>query len=118
MDVSGNPLKRPSTPMPALISGIKTLDDLFALMGKNETLETFKDLEFVATGKVTDTKPLLESEMELPEPMSVEMNALPIQPRFSGLSRFKPEVPDALLHHQTACNSPHRTSSEPEARSQ
>ena len=64
MDVSGNPVKRPATPIPPLVSGIKTLDDLFALMGKNETLEDFKDMTFVATG--VESK--VDNELEPPEP--------------------------------------------------
>ena len=112
MDVSGNPVKRPATPIPPLVSGIKTLDDLFALMGKNETLEDFKDMTFVATG--VESK--VEDEIEPPEPMSIEMDAMPVQTRFSGLTRFKDET--LPLHHQTACNSPRRTSSAQGERSQ
>jgi len=114
MDASGNPVKRPATPLPPLVSGIKTLDDLFALMGKNETLEDFKDMAFVATG--VESK--VEDEIEAPEPMSRDLDTMPVQTRFSGLTRFKPEDPKVPLHHQTACNSPRRTSSAQGGRSQ
>lgn len=112
MDISGNPTKRPGTPIPPLVSGIKTLDDLFALMGKNETLEDFKDMAFVATG--VESK--VEDEIEAPEPMSRDLDAMPVQPRFNGLIKFKSET--LPLHRQTACNSPHRTSSVQGERSQ
>jgi len=114
MDASGNPVKRPATPLPPLVSGIKTLDDLFALMGKNETLEDFKDMAFVATG----TEAKVDNELEPPEPMSRDLDAMPVQTRFSGLTRFKPEDPKVPLHHQTACNSPRTTSSAQGGRSQ
>lgn len=117
MDVSGNHA-RPGTPLPQLLSGIKTLGDLFERMRENSTLETFRDMSFVATGVEAVIKPLTESDMELPQPMSVEMDAMPVQPRFSGLTKFKPEVPKVQSDRQTACSNPRMTSSAPEEHSQ
>jgi len=115
MDASGNPLKRPSTPLPQLLEGIKTLGDLFDRMRENSTLETFRDMSFVATGVEHETKPLTEADMEEPTPMSKEMDAMPVQPRFNGLFKFKSAPPPS---RQTAYNNPHTTSSAPEERSQ
>jgi hypothetical protein len=113
MDISGNPTKRPATPIPPLVEGIRTLGDLFDRMRENSTIETFRDMNFVATGVEAETKPLTESDMEEPVPMSQEMDAMPVQPRFNGLIKFKSE---ALP--QTACSNPRTTSSAPQARSQ
>ena len=115
MDVSGTPV-RPGTPLPQLLNGIKTLGDLFERMRENSTLETFRDMSFVATGVDAVTKPLTEADMELPEPMSVEMDAMPVHPRFSGLTKFKSE--SRLSDQQTACSNPRTTLSAPEEHSQ
>jgi hypothetical protein len=115
MDVSGNPLKRPATPIPQLLEGIKTLDDLFGRMRENSTLETYRDMAFVATGVEPETKPLTEADMEEPTPMSKEMDAMPVQPRFNGLFKFKSAPPPS---RQTSYSNPHTTLSAPEERSQ
>jgi len=111
MDISGTAV-RPLTPLPPLMEGIKTLDDLFSRMRENSTFGSFRDMSFVATGVELETKPLTEADMEEPAPMSKEMDSMPVQPRFDGLFKFKSET------HQTAYSNPRTTLSAPEGRSQ
>jgi hypothetical protein len=93
MDLSGNPPPtRPPTPLPKLLEGVKTIDDIFKRMGNNTTLESFVDAGRAATGVVIETKPLEEKDMDLPTPATREDNNMTLKQQFASLAKFK-DVP-------------------------
>jgi hypothetical protein len=99
MDLSGNPPPtRPPTPLPKLLEGVKTIDDIFKRMGNNTTLESFVDAGSAATGVTIETKPLEEKDMDIPTPatredfLSQTNNSMPLSQQFASLAKFK-DVP-------------------------
>jgi hypothetical protein len=93
MDLSGNPPPtRPPTPLPKLLEGVKTIDDIFKRMGNNTTFESFVEAGCAATGVVIETKPLEEKDMDLPTPATREDNNMTIKQQFASLAKFK-DVP-------------------------
>jgi hypothetical protein len=98
-DISGNPLPlRPDTPLPKLIEGVKTINDIFKRMEGNTSFESFVEAGCVATGVVAETKPLEEKDMEVPAPatredfLSQTNNNMTLKQQFASLAKFK-DVP-------------------------